>query len=455
MTDAELAIRGCSLLNPDFSVTPDAVILIGQGRILEIRGTQAGGESHLAPMTLDGKGLLALPGLVDAHTHSAQQLLRGSVVDELPMIWARILVPFESALTPEDVYASARLFIAENIKAGITTFAESGGPHMQATAQAAVEMGIRACISPSTMDLGDFVPPAMKMNASEAVRATEQLYRDYHGAGNGRVQVWFGIRQLMTSSPDLLQAVSARARELKTGVHTHLAEHLDEVSFCLRTYKKRPAEVFDSFGLLGPDLLCAHSVRLAEREILLMRERGASPVHCPRSNLGSHGFSKTPLMLALGMSIGLGTDGASGTRLDLFEQMRLLKSAIQGRYGLEINDPLALPAIETLRMATAGGAKAVRLEGEIGTLEVGKKADVILVDIDQPHISPTANLPQTIVMAAGPSDVKHVIVDGRLVLKDREFVEIDEQAIRREAAAALQRVSQRAGLPLPAPYLGG
>jgi 5-methylthioadenosine/S-adenosylhomocysteine deaminase len=154
------------------------------------------------------------------------------------------------------------------------------------------------------------------------------------------------------------------------------------------------------------------------------------------------------------MSIGLGTDGASGTRLDLFEQMRLLKSAVQGRYGLEINDPLALPAIETLRMATAGGANAVRLGGEIGTLEVGKKADLILLDIDQPHISPTANLPQTIVMAAGPSDVKHVIVDGRQVFKNREFLEIDEAAIRREAAAALQRVSWRAGLALPSPYLG-
>ncbi len=454
MTEADLIIHRCRMLNPDLTVTPDATLTIDRGRIIRIAAGPQEGADAPARIHLDGSGMLALPGLVDAHTHSAQQLLRGSVVDELPMIWARILVPFESALTPEDVYASARLFIVENLKAGITTFLESGGPHMEATAQAAVELGIRACIAPSTMDLGDFVPASMKPTATQAVKMTEKLYRGFHGAGNDRIHVWFGIRQLMTSTPGLLQAVSARSKELDTGVHTHLAEHLDEVGFCLRTYKLRPAEVFDSFGLLGPRLLCAHSVRLADREITLMRERGANPVHCPRSNLGSHGFSKTPLMLALGMQIGLGTDGASGTRLDIFEQMRLLKSAIQARYGLEINDPLALPAIETLRMATVGGAQAARLSDQIGTLEVGKKADIILLDIDQPHISPTANLPQTIVMAAGPADVKHVIVDGRLLLKDRQFLDIDEAEIRRKAALALERVARRAGLQMASPYAG-
>jgi 5-methylthioadenosine/S-adenosylhomocysteine deaminase len=324
---------------------------------------------------------------------------------------------------------------------------------MESTAQAALETGIRGCIAPSTMDSGAFIPDTMKTTAEQAVRTTENLYENYHGAGSDRIHIWFGIRQAMTSTPELLRMVSERARALNTGVHIHLAEHLDEVSHCLRNYKMRPAEVFDVYGLLGPNVIAAHCVRLAEREIKLMSERGTNVVHCPSSNLTSHGFSKTPLMQALGLNVGLGTDGTSGTRLSMFEPMRLLKYAMQARYGIEINDPLTLPALDVLRMATAGGAKALMLADEIGTLDVGKKADVILLDIDQPHLAPTANLPQTVVMAAGPGDVKDVIVDGKLLMKDRQLLHLDEETIRNDASEVLKAMAQRLDLPLKDAYL--
>jgi 5-methylthioadenosine/S-adenosylhomocysteine deaminase len=454
MTQYDLAIQNCHMLSPDLSVQADTTLLIQGSRIAAIQSSKEDSSPYQAALTLDGRGKLAMPGLVDAHTHSAQQFLRGSVVDELPMIWTRILVPFESALTPEDVYAGARLFCLENLKAGTTAFAESGGPHMQATAQAAVESGLRGCIARSTMDAGDFVPEGMKTSAEDTVRLTEELYKSFHGAGNDRIHIWFAVRQAMTSTPSSLKLISEASKSLGTGVHIHLAEHLDEVSFCLRNYGLRPAELFDSFDLLGSNVLAAHSVRLAEREIKLMSEKGTNAVHCPRSNLGSHGFSKTPLLLALGVNIGLGTDGASGSRLEMFEPMRLLKSAIQARFGIEINDPLCLPALETLRMATQGGARALMLQDEIGTLEVGKKADIILLDIDQPHIAPTANLPQTIVMAAGPGDVNDVIVDGQVLVKDRKCPHLDEEEIRHEAGKAFQRIARRAGLALPGAYYG-
>jgi 5-methylthioadenosine/S-adenosylhomocysteine deaminase len=304
------------------------------------------------------------------------------------------------------------------------------------------------------MDRGDFVPAGMRETPHEAISRTEELHKAYDGAGDGRVRVWFGIRQAMTSTPELMRAVACRAKELNTGVHAHLGEHLDEISYCITKYRMRPAEWFDSFGLLGPDFLGAHSIRLADQEVKLLRDRGANAVLCPRANLGSHGFAKTPLMMALGLNIALGTDGASSTRLDLFEQMRLLKFAMHARYGLEINDPLVMPTLEALRMATVQGARALMMQDQIGKLAVGMKADIILLKASEIHISPTADLPKALVLTACASDVSDVIVDGRLLVRDRTCLRVDEDEIRQEAGAALLNVGRRAGLRLPWPYTG-
>lgn len=323
---------------------------------------------------------------------------------------------------------------------------------MDAVAQAVVDSGIRACITRSTMDSGTSIPESMLETTEEAISRTESLYQEYHGVGDGRVAIWFGLRQAMTSTPELVVGVTVRARELGTGIHIHLAEHLDEVAHCLTQYKMRPAEWFDSFGLLGPDLIAAHSIRLSDREVKLVSERKVNVVHCPRSNLGNHGFGKTPLLQALGCNIALGTDGASGTRLDLFEQMRLLKSSIQARYGIEINDPLALPALDLLELVTQGGARAVMKSDEIGRVEVGRKADLILLNLDVPHLSPTANLPKTIVMAASPDDVADVIVNGSWMIDNRQFRTLDEADIRHRAGQALRNVGKKAGLDISEGY---
>ncbi|MCC6906190.1 MAG: amidohydrolase [Anaerolineae bacterium] len=454
MTTVDLLIRGCMVLLPDMSLLRDAAIAIREKHIVAIETDPAAIRGYQAAEVIDGAGKLAMPGFVDAHTHSAQQLLRGSVVDELPMIWTRILVPFESALTPEEVYAGSMLMMVEHIRAGITAFADAGGPHMEGTAQAVVEAGVRAVIAPSTMDTGAFIPPAMLSTVESAISRTETLHKAYHGAGEGRVKVWFGLRQVMTSTPALVEAVAARAREMGTGVHFHLAEHMAEVAHCLENYKLRPAFWLDRHGLLGPHTIAGHCVRLSDEEILLLKERDANAVHCPHANLGSHGFSKTPLLLALGVNVGLGNDGASGVRLDHFNQMRLLRSAMQAYHGVNINDPLTLPALQALRMATHGGARALGIHEETGTLEVGKKADVILLDLNRPHFSPTANVPKSVVTVAGPDDVCDVIVDGRVLLRDRVLTHLDEEAIRRRAGEVMLAVGKRAGLDHSAAYVG-
>jgi len=446
MANFDLIIRSCIMLTPDLSILRNTTIGIQQDRIEKIESDPKAAALLTAKTEIDGRHKLVMPGMIDGHTHAAQQLLRGSVTDEMPMIWTRILVPFEKNLTPEDVYAGAMLFCIENLKAGITTFADAGGPNMESVVQAALDSGIRACITRSTMDTGAFIPDSMLESTQKAVENTEALYNAYHLAGEGRINIWFGLRQAMTSTPELVEAVTHRARELGTGVHIHLAEHLDEVTHCLIRYGLRPAQWFDTFGLLAPNLIAAHSIRLSDEEVKLISERGVNVVHCPRSNLGSHGFGKTPLLQTLGANIALGTDGASSTRLDLFEQMRLLKSSVHARYGIEINDPMSLPALDTLKMVTQGGAKAIMQQDDLGTVETGKKADLILLNLDAPHLSPTAHLPKTIVTAAGPDDVNDVIVNGQWLVKDRKLIHLDEDEIRHRAGEALSRISKKAKL---------
>lgn len=443
-TQCDLLIKDTTALLPDMTLRANVAIAVDGGDIVAIDNTAEVEARYHAQGTLDGTGKVAMPGFVDAHTHVCQQLLRGRITDEPPMIWVRFLVPFESQLRPDDVYWSAKLSIVEMIKAGITAFADAGGRHMAEAARAVAETGVRACIARSTMDSADFVPDTMKDTAATAVAKTEALYETWHGQANDRIHIWFALRQVMTSTPELVDNIAAAARARGTGLHIHLAEHLREVEHCVVNYHKRPAEWLDSRGFLGPDVLAAHCVVLSDREAALLVERGTTPVHCPRSNLNSHGFPNAPRFLNLGSPIGLASDGASGGSIDLFESMRLLKMATQARYGLPINDATVLPIEALLHMATAGGARALQLQDRTGTLEVGKKADVILVDTTGPHITPTHNLLRTLVMSATPHDVRDVIVDGVVLMRDRVLTQIDEEAVIHKAAEHLQAITKRA-----------
>jgi len=441
----DLLIHDATVLLPDMTLHPDSAIAIDSTKIVAIGDSPEMEREYAARQRLDGTGKVAMPGLIDGHTHACQQLLRGRITDEPPMIWVRFLVPFESNLEPEDVYWSAKLCCVEMIKAGITAFADSGGRHMGQVARAVDEMGLRASITRSTMDMAGFVPANMKDTASSAVAKTESLYDEWHGKGNDRIHIWFALRQVMTSTPELVEGIADAARRRKTGIHIHLAEHLREVEHCVVNYRMRPAEWLDSLGLLGPDVLAAHCVVLSDAEVQLLIERETIPVHCPRSNLHSHGFPKTPLFLSLGSPIGMGSDGASSSAIDLFEMGRLLKSATQARYGLPINDATVLPVEDVLRMWTSGGARALMLQDHIGTIEVGKRADIILVDPRGPHMAPTHNLLRTLVVCAGPRDVADVVVDGAVLMRDRNLTQADEAEIISKATEHMHAVARRAG----------
>ena len=437
----DLMVKTVRLLDPSFRVLDDMDIAVRDGRIAAIGKDLPGTADEILP----GKGLLAMPGLVDAHHHNAQQLLRARPIDEYPMIWTRFLVPFESSMTEEDMTVSSQLSALEMIKSGTTAFADAGGPHMESTAKVTVESGMRGVIARSTMDMGGNIPDSMKCSAEENIRRTRELYDVWNGAGDGRVRIWFGIRQVMTCSEKLLRLTAEAAAGLHTGMHAHLCEHKDEVSFCLTNYRMRPAAWLKETGCLGPNLLTAHNVVLSEDDITLLAEHHVGAVHCPRSNLTNHGFPKTPRMLEQGLSIGLGSDGAATSSLSLWDEVKVLRNGIIGYWGLPIFDPVVLPIASLLRMMSQGGADAIMQGDDLGSLETGKLADIIFIDIDQPHIMPTHNLPATLVEAVNAGDVRHSVINGKLVMKDRKVLTMDEEKILYEAARTMQDLSRRAG----------
>lgn len=440
---ADILIKNCSMFDKSYRVQEGCWVAIEDGKIALIT-TQANNLS--ADTVLDGTGKLLLPGFVDGHTHVCQQLLRGRTTDEYPMIWTRFLVPFESGLTAADVRISTQLACLEMIKAGITSFADSGGVHMDEAAQVVAESGMRAALARSTMDMGAAIPDSMKESCADHMRHTEELYNTWHGKASGRIDIWYGLRQVMTCSPELIRETAGRAREKHTGIHAHLCEHKDEVSFCLQNYQRRPAGFLDDCGALGPNLLTAHNVTLSESDITLLAKRQVKLIHCPQANLSSHGFPKVPRILEAGCSVGLGNDGAAAVALDMFEQMRLLKMATLAFWGLPVFDPVVLPTATLMTMAAAGGAAAIGKEGQLGKIEPGYLADLILVDIQAPHLSPSQNLANTLVAGGSGRDVTDTIIDGKIIMRSRQVLTLDEAQILAASKAQMDLIVRRIGI---------
>jgi len=442
----DILILNCCMLDKDGFVKTDMAVAVGGSVILEVLASIQAAAKYTAAEIIDAHGNLLLPGFIDGHTHTCQQLLRGRITDEYPMIWTRFLVPFESSLTHRDVRISSQLACLEMIKAGYTSFADAGGIHMEQVAESVIESGMRAALCRSTMDMGSVVPDSMKESCKDNLRHSEELYREYQGAGDGRIDIWFGLRQVMTCSPELIRQTGELARQYGTGIHAHLCEHKDEVSYCLQNYGKRPAAFLDEMGVLGPNLLTAHNIMLSEADITLMTGKKVKFVHCPRANLSNHGFSKTPRILECGADVGIGCDGAANVALDMFEQLRALKDATLAYWGLPVFDPEVLTTKALLRMSSLGGALAIGRADTLGSIEAGKKADLIMINIHQPHLLPSQNLANTLLSCAGGRDVTHSIIDGKIVMRNRITLTLDEEKIMAESTVHMKEIIARAGI---------
>jgi 5-methylthioadenosine/S-adenosylhomocysteine deaminase len=447
----DLLVLGPTLVTMDShrSVVGGGALAIRDGRIDWV-GTAADAEGRfVAADTLRAPGRIAMPGLLDTHFHTGQQLLRGKIAElgrrrQLRMpIWRNYLIPFESVLEPDDMYLSGLVAYANMLRVGTTCFAEAGGPHPDAMGRAAEEVGIRGIIALSTADAGEDLPPGMRLTTHQAIEQNEALVKRWNGrTGSGRVTAWLALRQLTVCSPALWEAFRDLADELGVRVHTHLAEGTYEVDYATERWGQRPAEYLDAIGFLGPRMHAAHSVLLSETEVELLAQRGVTVAHCPVGNF-LIGPPKVPELVRRGVAVGIGSDGAASGSIDLFRAMHVSLVALQSHFGTPWHVRAVLGPEDLLGLATSGGARALGLGDQLGALEVGRQADLLLVDPDSLDLEPIHDPMFTVARGVTGANVETVIVAGRVVMKHRELLTIDEDALRARLAKRYPRIMAR------------
>ena len=426
---ADLLLMNVDFLDENWERVRGRDIVIRDGVILEIRKHGDSETVYEANETVDGGEMLYLPGFIDSHMHTGQQLLRGRVLDAMPMIWKRIMLPFESTLNEEKMRLSAELAALDMIRSGTCGFIDAGSYFMDKAAEVYETSGLRGALSVSTMD-EEGLPASIAMTAEEAIEKTDILFERFHGKGN--LKVFYSLRSLISCSEDLIERAAIRAREKGTTLQAHMNEYPGEITPFLSRFQKRPYEFLDAKGILGPWFLGAHSLLLSEEEKDLMCDRQVRICHCPFSNCGE-AVPETPSLLRRQIPVGIGTDGAAHGGLSLWNEMRIFRSVMNVTCGVPLAEPAIMPAKTILDMVTKGGAAC--LGEETGTIAVGKRADLIGIDLDAPHLWIHGVISNTLVESVSAEDVKNVIVGGRMLMKNREILTLDEEKIRREARA--------------------
>ena len=414
-------------------------VLIRDGRLAEVGETikVSGAE------VIDASGCAVLPGFVQTHIHLCQTLFRGAA-DDLSLIdWLKKRVwPMEAAHTADSIRASARLGVAELIKSGTTcALTMETVRHTEAVLEVVAESGFRATVGKCMMDKGDDVPLELQEQTRSSIAESMALINKWHGENDGRVRCCFAPRFAISCTRELLTEVARLAPEHGVVIHTHASENTTECAIVQRETGQRNVAYLDSLGISGAHVVLAHCVHVSDQEIQTLASTRTNVSHCPSSNLklGS-GIAPVAQLLYAGVSVSLGADGAAcNNRLDPFTEMRtaaLLQKALHG--------PEVVPAARALRMATIDGARALGLEDEIGSLEVGKRADVIVVDGNRLALTPAPDVVAGLVYAAQPGDVRTSIIDGQIVLRDGELLTLNEASVREEANREFEALRQRA-----------
>jgi len=420
-------------------------VMVREGRI----ATVGKGERPSTRLQVrDCSGCLVMPGLIQAHVHLCQTLFRGLADDLRLEDWlVRRIWPLEAAHTEETVYWSAMLGAAELLLGGTTAILDMETVrHTGAAFQALERIGIRAAVGKCLMDAHpEGAPLELAESTENALAEAEALAKLWHNRAGGRLQVCFAPRFVPSCSGPLLRAASDLAERFNAQLHTHAAETIVERETVLRTTGLEEIAYLDSVGISGPRAALAHCVWVDAHETARLARQGTTVVHCPSSNLKlASGVAKIPELLAAGCRVAIGADGAPcNNRLDVFAEMRLAALIQKPRLGAD-----ALPAGRVLELATLGGARALGLEAEIGSVAPGKRADLVVLDLREPHLHPAIGDPVSLVVyAACASDVRDVFVDGKPVVLGHELLRASIEEIVREAdrcAAELFRMAKPA-----------
>ena len=425
-------------------VEDDRIVAVGSVDEVVKAGTKA-------DEVIDASGCVVTPGFIDTHVHLAQALLRGVVPDNLTLVpWLRYWIwPLQGVYDERDGYVSASLCILEMLKTGTTCFVESllhTRYGFDGIASLVKDSGIRGMLGKSVMNLAGYsgseqiIHPGMVEDGEACLREFKEMHKKWSGQADGRIEVWLGLRSPGALTDELFRESSRIAKEYNAGVTMHLAEIRQDIEY-FQSIGTTPSKFLEKYDLLGPRRVYAHCVWLDERDMEAFAKTGASVAHCPSSNLklGS-GIAPVSDMLRKGVIVGLGCDG--GPSNDCYDMVREMKLAALLQKG-RTTDPNVFSAWDALELATINGARAIGWERELGSLEPGKKADIVVTSLKHPSVTPYTNPLSLLVYSATGRDVRDVIINGRVVVRDGRVLTMDEERIREEANKHIRRVLEK------------
>lgn len=425
------------------TMNKDREILRGDLLVEGNRISAIGQVNGRAERIIDARGKVLIPGLIQTHVHLCQTLFRGQANDLELLDWLNTRVlPLEGAHDPESIYISALLGIGEMFQCGTTAIIDMESVHhTEAAFQAILESGIRAVSGKCMIDRGERVPASLMEKTDDSLQESVDLLERWHGSGNGRLHYAFTPRFAISCSESLLVEVRNLASKYGVRIHTHASENRNEVALIRAERKMDNVAYLNHLGLTGSNLVLAHCIWVSDEEIDMLAHSATNVVHCPSSNLKlASGIAPVPTMLARGTSVSLGADGAPcNNNLDPFMEMRLAALIHKPQHG-----PTSMPARKVLELATLGGARAMGLEKEIGSLEAGKKADLAMISLDGLHCTPLeSDVYGQLVYQAKASDVTLTMVDGQIVYEDGVLTTIDQGSVIRQANKSLNRIKKK------------
>ncbi|MWC28508.1 amidohydrolase [Paenibacillus sp. MMS18-CY102] len=416
MDDTQPVVRGY------LHVKGDSIAYIGEQEPQLTEGVEV----------IDGKGLVFMPGLINTHGHTPMTLLRGFADDMVLQTWLQDKIwPLEAKFDDQSARWGTSLAQLEMLKTGTTAFVDMYD-RMDIIAGVVEKSGLRGVLTRGAIGFGS--PEELDAKFKEAV----DFARDWNGKADGRITTMLAPHAPYTCPPAFIERFVQASHDLNVPMHTHMSETAAEVEQNVRDYGVRPVEHLDKLGMFARPTLLAHAVHLTDEEIELLAARGVGVSHNAASNLKlASGVARVPDLLRAGVTVSLGTDGAaSNNNLSLFDEIRLAGLIHKGVSG----DPTAVPALEALKLGTIYGAKGIWQEKSIGSLEVGKKADIIALDLNRPQYFPLTDIVSHLVYSGSGSDVRHVWIDGKQTVRNGECLTLDEERILHEAQAAFERL---------------
>ncbi len=442
-------------LDKDRRIIEDGAVYVEDGIINRIGKTEELSDIR-AELVLDAKNMIVMPGLIDTHVHLAQALIRGCADDVSLVDWLKSYVwVLQGNFTGDDGRVSAELCMAEMISTGTTSFVECmihTRYGFDKIAESVEKVGVRGALSKIVMDSTGYADseeimyPGMIEDRDACLEETDRMHSKWHGKADGRLQVWYGLRSLGAVTPQLFGEVARLSREKNTRMTMHLGEVKDDVRFVRDNFQKGLTEFAQELGLLGPDMVFAHGIYLDDADLNRLAATQSNISHCPASNMKlASGFARVPGMLELGVPVSLGCDGGpSNNTYDMIREMRLAALI----HKAKASDPLVVTAEQAIEMATLGGAKAMGIAEKVGSLEVGKLADIILVDMNDLGLTPNTNPVSNLVYAGSGHAVDTVMVNGRLLMQGKKLLTLDEDRVIQRAREHSQALMERADVKI-------